>query len=120
MVLLFRWLLFRLMFLSGAVKLLSHDPAWRNLSAMSFHYMTQPLPTPLAWYMYQLPFGFQRFSTAMVFAIELCVPFLFFAPRQWRFFARILRRSLLQALIFADRQLHVFQSAGHGAVPVSV
>ncbi len=99
-VLLFRWLLFRLMFLSGAVKLLSHDASWRNLSAMSFHYMTQPLPTPLAWYMYQLPFGFQRFSTAMVFVVELCVPFLFFGPRMWRFFAGFAMLGL-QALIFA-------------------
>ncbi|MDQ6759261.1 MAG: lipase maturation factor family protein, partial [Acidobacteriota bacterium] len=39
---LMRWLLFRLMFLSGCVKLLSHDPAWRSLRAMSFHYWTQP------------------------------------------------------------------------------
>ena len=47
---LFRWLLFRLMFFSGVVKLASHDTAWRNLTALHFHYETQPLPTPLAWY----------------------------------------------------------------------
>ncbi len=98
-VLLFRWLLFRLMFLSGAVKLMSHDPTWRNLSAMSFHYLTQPLPTPVAWYMYQLPFRFQRASTAMVFVVELAVPFLFFGPRLWRFFAGFATLSL-QILIF--------------------
>src|SRR5262249_42857454 len=34
---LFRWLLFRLMFSSGAVKLLSGDPAWHSLTAMSYH-----------------------------------------------------------------------------------
>lgn len=84
---LFRWLLFRLMFLSGAVKLMSHDPTWRNLTAMSYHYWTQPLPTPLAWYAAQLPLSFQRFSTAVVLVIELGIPFLFFAPRLWRFFA---------------------------------
>ena len=84
---LFRWLLFRLTFLSGAVKLMSHDPAWRNLTALSFHYWTQPLPTPLAWYANQLPFALHRFSTAMVFVIELALPFLFFAPRRWRFVA---------------------------------
>ncbi|HWY48379.1 MAG TPA: lipase maturation factor family protein [Bryobacteraceae bacterium] len=82
---LFRWLVFRLTFLSGAVKLMSHDPTWRNLTAMSYHFWTQPLPTPLAWYANQLPFWFQRFSTVMVFVIELGVPFLFFAPRPWRF-----------------------------------
>jgi len=83
-VLLFRCLLFRLMFLSGAVKLLSHDLSWRNLTAMSFHYMTQPLPTPIAWYMHQLPAVFQRFSTGAVLLIELIVPFLIFGPRPWR------------------------------------
>ena len=85
MILLFRWLLFRLVFLSGAVKLLSHDRTWRSLDALNFHYWTQPLPTPIAWYMQQLPLGFQRFSTAAVLLIELPVPFLIFMPRRWRF-----------------------------------
>ena len=99
MIWLFRWLLFRLTFLSGAVKLLSHDRAWRNLDAISYHYWTQPLPTPVAWYMAQLPAWFQRFSTAAVLFIELPIPFLIFAPRRWRFFAAgcIL---FLQTLIF--------------------
>lgn len=99
MILLFRWLLFRLTFLSGAVKLLSHDRTWRSLDAMTFHYWTQPLPTPVAWYMAQLPLWFQRFSTAAVLFIELPVPFLIFMPRRWRFFSAgcIL---FLQALIF--------------------
>lgn len=83
----FRWLLFRLMFLSGAVKLLSHDIAWRNLDALRFHYWTQPLPTPLAWYLNQLPNSIQRFSTLVVLLIELIVPFLFFLPRRPRLIA---------------------------------
>jgi lipase maturation factor 1 len=85
-VLLFRWLLFRLMFLSGAVKLTSHDPVWRDWTALAFHYMTQPL-------------GLQRFSTAATMFIELVIPFLFFAPRRWRFFGAGLA-LFLQALIF--------------------
>src|SRR5208283_2721603 len=68
---LFRVLVFRFMFSSGAVKLLSGDPTWRNFSAMSYHYFTQPLPTPVAWYFEQLPFWFQKLSTASVFAVEL-------------------------------------------------
>jgi predicted DCC family thiol-disulfide oxidoreductase YuxK len=83
-VLLFRWLLFRLMFLSGAVKLTSHDPVWRDWTALAYHYLTQPLPNPIAWYMYQLPLAFQRFSTALTLFVELAMPFLFFAPRMWR------------------------------------
>jgi lipase maturation factor 1 len=97
-VLLFRWLLFRLMFLSGVVKLTSHDPVWRDWTALAFHYMTQPLPTPFAWYMYQLPLGLQRFSTATTLFIELVIPFLFFAPRLWRFWGAGLA-LLLQLMI---------------------
>jgi predicted DCC family thiol-disulfide oxidoreductase YuxK len=52
---LLRWLLFRFIFMSGVVKLLSGDPTWWNLSAFSYHFLTQPLPTPLAWYAAQLP-----------------------------------------------------------------
>ena len=43
-----RALLFKLMFLSGAVKLLSGDPTWRDLTALEYHYWTQPLPLPRA------------------------------------------------------------------------
>ena len=57
---LFRWLLFRLMFESGLVKLLSGDPSWHNLTALQFHYETQPLPTPLAWYAHLAPEQFAQ------------------------------------------------------------
>jgi predicted DCC family thiol-disulfide oxidoreductase YuxK len=97
--LLFRWLLFRLMFLSGTVKLTSQDLTWRGWTALSFHYLTQPLPTPLAWYMYQLPLWFQRFSTATVLFVEVPIPFLFFAPRRWRFVGAGLA-LFLQVMIF--------------------
>lgn len=82
---LLRLLLFRLMFSSGAVKVLSHDPAWHHLTALQYHYETQPLPTPIAWYMAQLPAWFHQCSVVVMFAIELGVPFLIFAPRRLRF-----------------------------------
>ncbi len=96
---LFRWLLFRLMLLSGAAKLLSHDRNWRNLTALSYHYLTQPLPTVFAWYFDKRPMWFQRFSCGFMFFVELAVPFLFFAPRRVRFFAAFATVAL-QALIF--------------------
>ena len=79
---LFQWLLFRLMFESGAVKLLSHDTSWHDLTALAFHYETQPLPTVLAWYAHQLPLWFQKASTAGALFIELVLPFLIFLPRR--------------------------------------
>ena len=81
---LLRWLLFRLMFSSGFVKLASGDSAWRNLTALTFHYETQPLPTWVGWYAHQLPVWFQKFSCAVMFGMELGVPFLIFMPRRLR------------------------------------
>jgi hypothetical protein len=79
-----RWLLFRLMFLSGAVKLASGDPTWRGLTALSYHYETQPLPTWIGWWAHQLPAAFQSLSVVGMFAVELGAPFLIFAPRKFR------------------------------------
>jgi predicted DCC family thiol-disulfide oxidoreductase YuxK len=84
---LLRWLLFRLMFASGVVKLATHDPTWRGLTALTFHYETQPLPTWIGWYAHQCPVWFQKFSCGVLFAIELGAPFLIFAPRRPRFVA---------------------------------
>src|SRR5205823_9450267 len=84
---LFRWLLFRLMFLSGALKLLSGDPTWRQLTALNFHFETQPLPTVFGWYVHQWPQWFHQLSTVMVFAVELVVPFLIFGSRPLKVFA---------------------------------
>ena len=86
-VFLFRALLFRFMLLSGAVKLLSGDPTWRSLTALNFHYETQPLPLFTSWYLHQLPEWFQKASVVMVLSVELAVPFLIFAPRRMRLFA---------------------------------
>jgi hypothetical protein len=91
---LFRWLLFRLMFFSGMVKLLSGDATWRGLTALTYHYYTQPLPTPLAWYMQQLPVWFQKATVGFLFMVELAVPFLFFAPRRLRHIAAWLTIAL--------------------------
>lgn len=85
--LLFYWLLFRLMYFSGAVKLRSGDFAWSNLLTLNYHYETQPLPTAAAWYAHQLPEWFDKFSVAVMFGIELFIPFLIFAPRRLRHFA---------------------------------
>ncbi len=81
---LFRWLLFRLLFSSGVVKLISGDPSWRGLTALTFHYETQPLPSPLSWFIHRAPLWFHKASCFGVFSVEVFVPLFFFAPRRWR------------------------------------
>ncbi|MCZ6805627.1 MAG: lipase maturation factor family protein [Deltaproteobacteria bacterium] len=80
-----RWalwfLLFRLLFRSAWVKLASHDPTWGDLSALTYHYWTQPLPTTLAWYANLLPAWFHKLSCALMFIIEFGAPILLWVPR---------------------------------------
>lgn len=97
---LLRFLLFRLMFSSGLVKLASEDPTWRGLTALTYHYQTQPLPTPIAWYAHQLPLWFQTFSCFGTFFLEIAVPLAIFAPRKARMISCTLL-IFLQLLIAA-------------------
>jgi len=80
------WLLsFKLTFLSGITKLLSKDPTWANLTALSYHYETQPLPAWTSWFMYQLPPAVHYWSTGASLLIELGLPWLIWLPaRFWR------------------------------------
>jgi predicted DCC family thiol-disulfide oxidoreductase YuxK len=84
---LLRWLVFRLMFESGCVKLLSGDTTWRQLMALRYHYETQPLPPWPAWYAHHWPTKFQQACVVLLFVVELGLPFLIFAPRRLRFAA---------------------------------
>jgi hypothetical protein len=82
----YRVLLFRLMFESGLVKLSSGDANWRSLHALRFHFLTQPLPNPVAYYTYWLPTWLLDSFTAATLFVELVAPFLLFSPRRVRYF----------------------------------
>lgn len=79
-VFLFRWLAFRLMVSSGLVKLMSGDTSWRDLTALNYHYFTQPLPNTISWFVHQAPAWFQKMSTGIMFIVELIIPVLIFLP----------------------------------------
>lgn len=79
-----RLLLAKLMLQSGVVKLVSGDAAWRDLTALAYHYWSQPIPVPLAWTAHHLPLWFSKASCALMFAVELAAPLLLFAPRRPR------------------------------------
>ena len=94
MVWLSRWLLARFMLLSGLVKIASNDPAWQNLTALEYHYMTQPLPPWSAWFVHQWSPWFHSLSTGIMFFVELVVPLFVFMPR----FMRLVAASFLVSL----------------------
>ncbi len=97
-VLVMQAILFKLMFSSGFVKLNSGDETWRSLTALLYHYETQPLPTWIGWYAHQLPEWFQKISVVGVFVIQLVLPFGLVLPRPGRLVAAA-GLLLLQALI---------------------
>jgi hypothetical protein len=73
-------LLFRFMFSSGIVKLLSGCPEWRSLKAMDYHYLTQPIPNKLAYYVHNRRDDFGKLSVLATYFLEMVVPFFIFAP----------------------------------------
>ena len=79
-----RLLLLRLMVASGAVKLLSGDVTWRNLSALRYHFWTQPLPTPLGIWVAEWPPRLLDVCCGATLLVELLAPLCVFGPRPVR------------------------------------
>uniref|UniRef100_H3A1K9 Lipase maturation factor n=1 Tax=Latimeria chalumnae TaxID=7897 RepID=H3A1K9_LATCH len=105
---LLRWLFFRLMFASGVVKLTSRCPTWWGLTALTYHYETQCIPTPVAWFAHQLPVWFQKLSVVATYIIEIPLPLLFFLPiRSLRLFSFYMQ-VLLQVLIILTGNYNFF------------
>ncbi|XP_061917182.1 lipase maturation factor 2a [Entelurus aequoreus] len=105
---LIRWLLFRLMFASGVVKLTSRCPTWWGLTALTYHYETQCLPTPLAWFAHQLPVWWQKLSVVGAYVLEIGVPLLFFSPLRRLRLGAFYLQVLLQVMIVLSGNYNFF------------
>src|SRR4029077_9247161 len=93
---LLKLLLFKLMVMSGVVKLTSGDDSWgwvnhsfhwSALTALDYHYWSQPLPTVFGWWADKSPEWFKHFSVACCLGVEIIVPFFIWAPRRPRLIA---------------------------------
>jgi hypothetical protein len=80
-----RFTLFKVMLSSGIVKLSSQDPTWHGLTALTYHYWTQPIPHAGGWWAHQLPLWAHQVSAAGMFVVELVCPFFVAAPSRARF-----------------------------------
>src|SRR5271165_2115196 len=78
------WEWFRIYFESGAIKLLSGDPEWRNFTAMDEYYQNGPLPTWIGWYVQHLPHWFHASAVFFTLATELVLVWMMFLPRRFR------------------------------------
>src|SRR5437867_3875689 len=84
---LLKLLLFKLMVMSGVVKLTSGDDSWWDLTALDYHYWSQPLSTVIGWWADQSPEWFRKFSVAFCLVVEIVVPFFIWTPRRLRLLA---------------------------------
>ncbi len=77
---LFRWLLFRILFGAGLIKLRG-DSCWRDLTCLDYFYETQPMPNGLSWFLHWGPRWLGRGGVLFNHFAELMVPFFFFLPQ---------------------------------------
>jgi hypothetical protein len=78
--LLIRWLLFRIEFGAGLIKLRG-DRCWRDLTCLDYHHETQPLPGPLSARFHHLPRPMHRLEVGVNHVTQLVLPFLLFLPQ---------------------------------------
>ncbi len=82
-IVLFRWLVFRVMFGAGLIKLRG-DPCWTDLTCLAYHYETQPNPGPLSPLFHAAPLWFHKTGTLFNHLVEVLAPFGVFGPRRVR------------------------------------
>ncbi|XP_057343752.1 lipase maturation factor 1 isoform X4 [Manis pentadactyla] len=99
----FRWLIFRIMLGAGLIKIRG-DQCWQDLTCMDFHYETQPVPNPMAYFLHHCPWWVHRFETLSNHVLELLVPFLIFLGRRMRILHGALQ-LLFQAVLIVSGNL---------------
>ena len=100
---LFRWLTFRIMFGAGLIKLRG-DECWTNLTCLAYHYETQPNPGPLSPLFHAAPLWFHELGTLFNHLVEVAAPFGVFGPRRVRLVAGSLI-VLFQSILIASGNL---------------
>ena len=80
MIWIWRWILFRVMFGAGLIKLRA-DPCWKELTCLDFYFETQPIPNSLSWWFHWLPSWMHKTGVLYNHLVEIVVPFFYFAPQ---------------------------------------
>ncbi len=102
-IVLFRWLVARIMLGAGLIKIRG-DPCWRNFTCLVYHYETQPNPNPVSWLLHAAPPWFHKIGVGFNHLVELVAPIFAFGPRRARLAAGALFVSF-QAFLIASGNL---------------
>lgn len=88
MVFILRWLVFRVEFGAGLIKMRG-DYCWRNLTCLNYHHETQPMPNPLSRFFHLLPEPLHKAETFLNHVVQLGVVWLLFFPQPVASFAAL-------------------------------
>ncbi len=97
---LFRWLIFRIMIGAALIKFRG-DASWRDLTALYYHFETQPIPNPLSRWFHFLPHWMLQLGVLFNHVAELIAPWFSFSPRKARHLAGIVMIAFQFVLIFS-------------------
>ena len=79
------WLVFRVEFGAGLIKMRGDD-CWRNLTCLNYHHETQPLPNPLSRFFHNLPPKVHKYETLSNHIVQLGAVWLLFLPQPFATF----------------------------------
>lgn len=79
-IVLLRWLLFRVEFGAGMIKMRG-DRCWRDLTCLVYHHETQPMPGPTSRWFHLGPRWFHRVEAGANQVVQLGAPWLLFLPQ---------------------------------------
>ncbi|MFB9841002.1 lipase maturation factor family protein [Mucilaginibacter ginsenosidivorans] len=99
-IVLFRWLILRIMLGSGLIKFRG-DKVWRNGTALYYHFETQPIPGPLSRWFHFMPRIMLKMGVWFNWLAELVAPWFIFWPRIGRHIAGVIIMLLQVVLIFS-------------------
>ena len=105
-IVLFRWLICRIMLGAGLIKLRG-DKIWRNGTALYYHFETQPLPGPFSRWFHFLPRAILKIGVWFNFLAELVAPLFVFWPRIARHIAALVI-ILFQLILIVSGNLSFF------------
>jgi hypothetical protein len=102
-IILFRWLICRVMLGAGLIKYRGDD-VWRNGTALYYYFETQPIPGPLTRWFHFLPRIALKIGVWFNWLAELVAPWFSFGPRTARHIAGVVM-VLLQLSIMVSGNL---------------
>jgi hypothetical protein len=101
MIVLYRWLAFRIMLGAGLIKLRG-DPCWTDLSCLDHHFETQPIPNPASPWFHHAPHLVHVAGVMFNHVVELIAPwFALFGPRRLRVLAAVLMLGFQLSLVIS-------------------